>query len=281
MFSIITANYNGKKYLEEAVKSIEAQSFKSWELIIFDDGSTDGSISIAQEFAARNPKIKVFKHADNKNLGLAKTLQKALSLSKGKYIAFLENDDYWDKNYLEEKIKVLNKDENLIVINKPCFFGDKKRTKKLSLYYKLIYLYCGIVNLFKQPWDLNKVFLTFNPVCSFSTLCAKREFFEKLNFDAPFAPWLDRWFLLQLSFKYKFYFINKELTFWRLSQTSWTMKSLKDKAKGSKRFKKEALKLYKKNLSKFQYVSLVLCNTLVSLIVKALKFILGKIFKFS
>lgn len=281
MFSIITANYNGKKYLAEAVKSIEAQSFKSWELIIFDDGSTDGSIAIAQEFAANNPKIKIFKHASNKNLGLGETLKKAISLSKGKYIAFLENDDYWNKNYLEEKIKILNKDENLIVINRPCFFGDKKRTKKLFLYYKLIYLYCGIVNLFRQPWDLNKVFLTFNPVCSFSTLCAKREFFEKLNFNTPFAPWLDRWLLLQLSFNYKFYFINKELTFWRLSQTSWTMKSLKDKTKGSKKFKKEALKLYKKNLSKLAYSFLVFSNTVMNLIIKPCKFILGKIFKFS
>lgn len=280
MFSIITANYNGKNYLAQAIKSVEAQTFKSWELIIFDDGSTDGSFDIAKEFADKNPKIKIFRHKDNKNLGLSATLKKAISLSKNKYIAFLENDDYWDKDYLKEKIRILNEDENLILINKARFFGDKKRTKKLSVYYKIIYLYCKIVNCFRDTWNLNKIFLYLNPVCTFSTLCAKREIFEKLNFNSPFAPWLDKWLLLQISFNHKFYLINKELTFWRLSQNSWTMKSLKDKEAGAKRFRKEALKIYKKNLSKCGYICLLVYSTAINLIVRLGKLIL-KIFKLS
>lgn len=281
MFSIITANYNGKDYLKQVIESVQEQTFTNWEMIIFDDGSKDGSLEMAKDFAVQNPKIKVFSHPGNKNLGLAKTLQKAISLAKGEYIAFLENDDYWHKTYLEEKIKVLNKNKNFIVINKPIFFGEEKRTKRLSSYYKIIYYYCQILNFSKNIWNLNKIFSVLNPVCSFSTLCAKREMFEELDFNTPFAPWLDKWLLLQLSFKHKFYFLDKELTFWRLSNSSWTMKSLKEKEKGAKKFNKEAFKLYKKNLSSFSFIILKIYYTFANLFIGLGKFILNKVLRLS
>jgi len=281
MFSIITANYNGKKYLEQVIKSVQEQTFANWEMIIFDDGSKDGSFEMAQDFAKGNSKIKVFCHPGNKNLGLAKTLQKALSLAKGEYIAFLENDDYWHKTYLEEKIKILNKNKDFIVINKPVFFGEEKRVKKLSLYYKIIYLYCSIVNFSKNIWNLNKIFSFLNPVCTFSTLCVKREILEKLDFNTPFAPWLDKWLLLQLSFNHKFYFIYKELTFWRLSNSSWTMKSIKEKKAGAKRFNKKAFKLYKKNLSSFSFIVFKIYYIFAKLFLGLGKFVLNKVLRLS
>ncbi len=106
--SIIMGVYNCEKYLRESIDSILNQTFKDWELIICDDGSSDKTYYIVQEYQSKYPeRIKVIQN--KKNLGLNETLNRCLKLAKGKYIARQDGDDISFKNRLEEEYNFLEK----------------------------------------------------------------------------------------------------------------------------------------------------------------------------
>ncbi|KZL89726.1 glycosyltransferase family 2 protein [Clostridium magnum] len=91
MISIIVPVYNTQRYLHRCIESILKQSYKDLEIILIDDGSTDNSLSICQEYASRDKRIKVM-HKDNEGQGAARNL--ALDICKGEYIGFVDSDDY-------------------------------------------------------------------------------------------------------------------------------------------------------------------------------------------
>lgn len=95
--SLIIPVYNVEKYLRKALKSVENQIFKDFEVIIINDGSTDNSMEIISEFAGRNDNFIVL---DQDNKGLSEARNKGISVSKGKYIAFMDSDDYIEENFL-------------------------------------------------------------------------------------------------------------------------------------------------------------------------------------
>lgn len=89
--SILTTCYNREKYLGECIQSVLDGHFQDFELIIVDDGSTDRSVEIAKEFAARDPRIRVFQN--EKNLGDYPNRNNAASYARGKFIKYLDADD--------------------------------------------------------------------------------------------------------------------------------------------------------------------------------------------
>jgi glycosyltransferase involved in cell wall biosynthesis len=94
--SIVMTTYNRVKYLPQAIDSVLAQNFDGWELIIVDDGSTDGTSEIVEKYAASNKKIRHVKNITN--LGIVKSRNLALSICEGKYVAVLDSDDVWTGN---------------------------------------------------------------------------------------------------------------------------------------------------------------------------------------
>ena len=259
--TVIIPNYNSGEYIEDTLNSLLAQTHKNWTALVFDDGSTDNSPALIEIFAARDKRIKLLRHA---NKGLAQTLKAALGQVKTEYTAFLECDDIWRADYLEQKISILRKNPSVnIIFNDIELFGTPKRVKKLNLYYKAVKLYLKILNPLTNNYKLVFPLFTFNPVATFSCILARAALLENLDFNPPFAPWLDRWLWLQLCFKNKFYFINKKLTRWRLHDKSHTMQTLADIKKYEQPFSAAAQKIFLQNLraGKFyaiKYISLIL-----------------------
>lgn len=114
--------YNGEKYLKEAIESILTQTFSDFEFIIIDDGSTDHSYGIIQEYAAKDERIKLIQK--DKNSGLIDCLNLGLSLASGKYIARMDADDIslskrfmLQKNFLDNHPDVGVVGGNIHVIN--------------------------------------------------------------------------------------------------------------------------------------------------------------------
>jgi len=95
--SIIIPIYNVEKYLSRCLGSVEKQTFKDFEVIMVDDGSTDGSAGIAKEFAKRDERFKFF---SRENLGASKTRNFAMEQATGEYISFIDSDDYVSYNFL-------------------------------------------------------------------------------------------------------------------------------------------------------------------------------------
>jgi glycosyltransferase involved in cell wall biosynthesis len=90
LISVVLPVYNGGRYLAEAIDSILAQTFSDFELIIIDDGSTDGSLSIIQKYAQKDTRIRVIAR---ENRGLATTLNESIDIARGEWIARMDADD--------------------------------------------------------------------------------------------------------------------------------------------------------------------------------------------
>lgn len=112
--SIIIPVYNNKEYLKKCLDSIICQTYTNLEVLLLDDGSSDGSYEIMKEYAKQYPKIiKVIKNKNN--IGVSKTRNKALDIASGDYVLFVDSDDYIDANYIQTLIS--NIGDNDIIIS--------------------------------------------------------------------------------------------------------------------------------------------------------------------
>ena len=116
--SVIMSVYNGETYLEEAIESVINQTFKNWELIVINDCSTDGTAELLAGFAARDKRVKVY--PNEVNLKLPTSLNKAISLCSGKYIARMDADDICLPDRFEKQFKFM--EENPDVALSSCRF---------------------------------------------------------------------------------------------------------------------------------------------------------------
>ena len=96
LLSVIIPVYNVEKYLKKCLDSVLNQEFKNFEIICIDDCSTDSSLKILKEYAKSNERIKVLQN--NTNLGLGLTRNIGLNAAMGKYIHFLDSDDFLNKD---------------------------------------------------------------------------------------------------------------------------------------------------------------------------------------
>lgn len=110
--SIIVPIYKSEKCIVKAVESVLMQSYSDFELLLIDDGSPDNSLAVCKSLAERDNRIKVF-HKDNGGICSARNL--GIEKSTGKYIAFLDHDDEYLPNYLEDNINLLEKNQADIV----------------------------------------------------------------------------------------------------------------------------------------------------------------------
>jgi glycosyltransferase involved in cell wall biosynthesis len=105
LVSVITAVYNGEKFLAEAIAGVLAQTYDHWEYWLVNDGSSDGTTAIARQAAAGNPdRIHYLEHPGFQNRGLCASRNLALANARGKYIAILDADDLWFPHKLAEQV---------------------------------------------------------------------------------------------------------------------------------------------------------------------------------
>ena len=103
--SVIMSVYNGERYLAEAIESVRRQTFQNWELVVINDCSTDTTSEILADFSNMDERIKVY--TNEVNLKLPSSLNKAISLSNGKYIARMDADDICLPDRLEKQYKFM------------------------------------------------------------------------------------------------------------------------------------------------------------------------------
>ncbi|MBK5247067.1 MAG: glycosyltransferase family 2 protein [Peptostreptococcaceae bacterium] len=99
-YSIIVPVYNAEKYLRRCIDSVVSQTLSDWELLLIDDGSSDSSFTICDEYHKSHPdRIQVL---HQENCGVLCARRVGIGHAKGDYLCFLDSDDYWDSNLLEE-----------------------------------------------------------------------------------------------------------------------------------------------------------------------------------
>lgn len=124
MVSIIVPVYNTEQFLHQCIESIINQTYKNIEIILIDDGSTDKSGKICDEYAANDNRIKTI-HNINSGVSIARNI--GLDNAKGKYITFIDSDDYVEKNYIETLVNAIETNNAELAI---C--GIKEITDKIT-----------------------------------------------------------------------------------------------------------------------------------------------------
>lgn len=123
-FSIVIPVYNSEKYIEECLGSVISQTFKDFEVICINDGSTDASKSLLDEFANKDERVKVYSQ-ENQGVGAARNY--GIELAQGKYISFLDSDDILSPNTLKSVYNFFEKHyDEIDVVSIPIFFSNEK-----------------------------------------------------------------------------------------------------------------------------------------------------------
>lgn len=132
LVSCIIIFLNGEKYIAAAIESVLAQSFADWELILVDDGSTDGATAIARDYASRYPgRILYTEHPDHENRGMSASRNAGLRLSRGAYIAFLDADDIWLPKRLAVHVDVMESHPEAVLSMSPTLLWSSWNKENL------------------------------------------------------------------------------------------------------------------------------------------------------
>jgi glycosyltransferase involved in cell wall biosynthesis len=164
--SVIMNCYNGEQYLREAINSVYAQTYKDWEIVLWDDESTDNTRDIALSYDDR---LKYFRGKKATSLGQARNW--ALNRATGEYIAFLDQDDIWLPHKLEKQICVLDDTNDIDFVysnyfvrkNEKEWLNFTKRQPTGYVFERFLYFYpVGILTVLMRRNILNRLELYFD-----------------------------------------------------------------------------------------------------------------------
>ena len=204
-FSIIVASYNYEKYIKKTLDSILAQTYKNFEIIVIDDGSSDNSVATIKKYVKKYDNIKLYRHKKGINKGLPASLELGISKCNGDYIGFCESDDFWTKDHLEEYVKIIKKyaAPEIITNDCKCFGSTVELVNKKQRY---------IVDrnrwIFQQKNKKKFSFHEFkenNYITTFSAVMVKATVLKKCNFLTPRKAAIDWWLWRQLAFHHPVY----------------------------------------------------------------------------
>lgn len=199
LVSVIMSVYNGEKYLSEAISSILDQSFSDFEFIIINDGSTDASEKIIQSFAD----LRIVYLPNPENKGLIFSLNRGLSVARGKFIARMDADDISHPDRLSEQTSYLQSHTNVVVLGTHHAEIQNKKIK--------------VVGAGEFNSDYLKSILLFNPCFSHPTVMMRNIFgSSSLQYNAGFLHAEDYRLWTELSAQGDFYILNKALLRYRL-----------------------------------------------------------------
>ncbi|MFC5299822.1 glycosyltransferase family 2 protein [Azospira restricta] len=105
LVSVITPAYKAEKTIAETIRSVQAQTYPDWEMLVVDDGSPDGTAGVVAQFALEDPRVRLIRQA---NAGPAMARQAALEQARGRYVAFLDSDDLWLPEKLARQLEFMS-----------------------------------------------------------------------------------------------------------------------------------------------------------------------------
>lgn len=205
--SVVMPVYNSERYIAEAIESILNQTYKNFEFIIIEDGSTDRSVEIIKRYAKKDKRIRLIRNKEN--LRICKTLNKGIKLSKGEYIARMDSDDISYPLRLEKQVK---------------FMEENKEVSVLGGWIKIIDIINGeeyVRRYSGKDSQLKKDIFFFSPFAH-PVVMIRKDSLRVLKYDSdyPNSQDLDLWF--KLGERGKFSNIQEVLLDYRIHEKSAT-----------------------------------------------------------
>ena len=186
LVSIIMPAYNSERYIEEAIKSVICQTYREWELLVIDDGSTDCTAALVEAVALKDSRVKLVRLKFNQ--GVAAARNKGLELAKGRYIAFLDSDDLWLPQKLEKQIAFMNVNNYSFSFHSYRHFNETNVSNKVVKAPKVLsyddelrgnYIGCltvcldrSLLKLFSMPKERHEDYITWLNILKHNNICA-------------------------------------------------------------------------------------------------------------
>ena len=209
LVSVIINCHNGEKYLKESILSVIKQTYKNWEIIFWNNKSSDKSEKIVKSF--KDKRIKYFK--SNKFQKLYRTRNLAIKKSKGKYICFIDTDDLWNKNKLAAQINLFRKKKCKIVYSN--FYIKNENMRKSYLSY----------NRSLPEGDITQDLLD-NYCIGILTIMIDKSIFKSNKFNDRYNVIGDFDLFLKLSIRHRIYAIQKPLATFRVHSRNFSSRNL-------------------------------------------------------
>ncbi len=203
LISIITPTYNREAFLPAAIESVLAQSYKEFELIIVDDGSTDNSRELINTYAEKDSRVK-YLYQENQRQSVARNY--ALSVAKGDFICFLDSDNYWPSDKLEKSIKAFEVYPDADIVYGDCITIDEQGNE---LHRHNMRRYSGRI----------AALLLKDNFISMNTTMTRRKCFNEMggmSGKRRVADDYDLW--LKFSARYRFQYIPEFLAYYRVME---------------------------------------------------------------
>ena len=210
LVSVIVNCYNGEKFLKDCINSILNQTHHNLEIIFFDNNSSDKSEKIIKGY--KDKRIKYYK--SKKYLKLYNARNLAIEKANGKFIAFLDTDDWWDEKKLEKQLDVFSQNKEISFIYTNFFVYNQNTNKKIQIYKKL--LPSGSIT----QVSLNKYEI------GLLTVMIKRHVFNIKKFNEDYEIIGDFDFFISISQKYKISSIEEPLAYYRVHSSNFSLKKI-------------------------------------------------------
>ncbi len=224
MISLIIVNYNQEHFLGKAIASVLAQTRRDWELLIWDDGSTDNSVAIAREYEQQDDRVRVIAATHQ---GVAKARKNAVAETRGNYIGWIDSDDWIADTALEETAKVLDRNPAIGMVYTD-YYDVNSRGKVLGIGKR-----CNI------PYSPQRLLVDF---MTFHFRLIRREVYEQIggiNCNCEYA--YDYNLCLRLSEVSKIERIQKPLYYYRHHGNNISYRKRKEQIKSSQQAVDRAL----------------------------------------
>jgi len=206
-FSVLMPAYNHERYVAEAMESVLWQTFSDLELIVIDDASRDSTPDIIRRYAADDHRVKA--HFHTRNRGISATLNEALDLATGRFVAVINSDDLWMPDKLRRQWEVLRDNEDLVVWTEGVLVDAEGRYTG-----KTFTAYCHAEER-KKAGDLFDELVMVNYVLH-SSIAAKRETMAVIRYDEDLRYNNDHKLLLDLADSHLYSFLSDALVGYRI-----------------------------------------------------------------
>ena len=217
-FSVIMPSYNHERYVGEAIQSVLNQSYGDLELIVIDDCSSDDSVAVIKEFAAKDSRVRAFFHQNNQ--GISRTMNEAIGKARGKYVALFASDDLWVKDKLQIQKNILDRDENLIVWSDGIIIDESGRATGETF----LQMHDAVSK--KRSGYLFHELIRNNYICGCS-LVVKRKNMAGIKYDTRLKYLNDYKVMVDLSYSYRFHFVATPLVYYRIHKDNTIFASKK------------------------------------------------------
>ena len=209
LISVIMNCFNGEKYLKDSITSLKKQSYKNWELIFWDNKSTDNSSKIVKNF--KEKRIKYYKAKKFTNLHTARNL--ALKKAKGEYVSFLDCDDLLLKDKLRLQVQVIQENNFGLVYSNCYLFNKNTILKKKKISYK------------KLPEGNITNQLLKNYLIALPTILVKRKILNRIFFNEKYHIIGDMDLIMRISLNEKFGCVQSPLAIYRIHDNNYSGKN--------------------------------------------------------